>query len=114
MLSPHLFYHKHSTINRTTKGKEEIVPKVNLSRYSQSKAPPIDWLWAAILERMKVRGYDLKRMAEIAGVSYEYMRRLINQPTNTWPYGALSNICTEFGIALVPTVDSSTPPKEMM
>lgn len=90
------------------------MPRTKLGESFSRKAPPIDWLLAAILERKTVFHYDLKRMAEIADISYEYMRRLINQPTNTWPYGALSNICKEFGIALVPTVDGSTPPKEMM
>lgn len=87
------------------------MPRVKLMHYSEP--PPIDWLHAAILERRVAYGYDLKRVATVAGVSYEYMRRLINQPTDTWPYGALSNVCKEFGIKLVPSVNGSTP-EELM
>ena len=70
--------------------------------------PPIDWLWAAILERKVVMGYDLKRMAEVANVSYGYMRRLINTPTRRWPYGALLHICDAFGIEVTPSADGRT------
>ena len=82
------------------------MPKIN---YISKPAPPIDWLWAAILERKTVRGYDLKRLATVAGVSYDYMRELIRKPTAEWPNGALGKVCREFGIRLVPTVDGSTP-----
>ena len=84
------------------------MPKVNLGRY-KPKSQPIDWLWAAILERKVANGYDLKHMAKIAGVSYDYMRRLINTPTRDWPYGALDNVCKEFGIKMIPSVNGSTP-----
>ena len=83
------------------------MPKIKY--INQKKAPQVDWLWAAILERMRVNGYDLKRMAVVAGVGYEYMRKLINRPTTEWPHGALSNICKEFGIRLLPSVGGSTP-----
>ena len=85
------------------------MPKVNLGANLRSSAPPIDWLWAAILERKVAYGYDLRQMADVAGVSYEYMRRIINKPPREWPYGALTNICRKFGISLVPSVDGSTP-----
>lgn len=85
------------------------MPRVNLSRYTKNPAPPIDWLWAAILERQSVYGYDLKKMAEVAGVSYDYMRRIIRMPTSSWPYKALKNICGEFGIKLTPVVGNSFP-----
>lgn len=84
------------------------MPKTRLSRYS-SRTPPIDWLLAAILERKVANGYDLKKMANIAGVSYDYMRRLINTPPRDWPYGALDNVCKEFGIKMIPSVNGSTP-----
>lgn len=85
------------------------MPKVNLASNLRRNAPPIDWLWAAILERKVANGYDLKKMASIAGVSYDYMRRLINTPPRDWPYGALDNVCKEFGIRMIPSVNGSTP-----
>ena len=85
------------------------MPKVNLSRFSQKDAPPIDWLRAAILERKMAFGYDLKELAAVGGVSYEYMRRIYGNPPSAWPHGVLENICKEFGITLVPSVNGSTP-----
>lgn len=85
------------------------MPKTRLDAFHKSPDPPVDWLWAAILERKAVRGYDLKHMAQIAGVSYEYMRKLIVKPPHDWPYGALQNICKEFGIKMVPSVNGSVP-----
>lgn len=70
--------------------------------------PPIDWLWAAILERKIILGYDLKQMSEVANVSYGYMRRLINSPTRRWPYGALLHICDALGIEVTPSKDGRT------
>lgn len=84
------------------------MPKTRLDRLSR-RDPPIDWLWAAILERKMVRGIDLKHLASIAEVSYDYMRRLIVRPTAEWPSGALGKVCREFGIKLTPVVMGSTP-----
>ena len=85
------------------------MPKNCFDAFHKSPDPPINWLWAAILERKTVRGYDLKHMAQIAGVGYEYMRKLIVKPPHDWPYGALQNICKEFGIKMVPSVNGSVP-----
>ncbi len=85
------------------------MPRTRFDEFHKSKDPPIDWLWAAILERKTVRGYDLKHMAQIAGVGYEYMRKLINRPPCEWPHGSLQSICKEFGIKMVPSVNGSVP-----
>ena len=84
------------------------MPKTRLDAVAR-RDPPIDWLWAAILERKMVRRIDLKQMAVIAGVSYDYMRRLIARPTAEWPSGALGKVLREFGIKLTPSVMGSTP-----
>lgn len=84
------------------------MPKTRFDAFKKN-APPIDWLHAAILERKITYGYDLKKMAVVASVSYEYMRRLITLPPNRWPYGALTKVCEEFGIKMIPSVDGSTP-----
>ena len=75
------------------------------------EAPPIDWLWAAILERKMVLKYDLKQMAEIAGVSYDTMRRYIGQSPWTWTVDARTRICVEFGLKPIQTVQPA--PDEM-
>lgn len=89
------------------------MPKTRFDAFRKSADPPIDWLWAAILERKMVRGYDLKRLAQVAGVSYEYMRKLIMRPPYEWPYGALQNVCKEFGIKMIPQVNGSIPSEQM-
>ena len=79
-----------------TERKEEM-PKVN-RRYSPYKAPPIDWLWAAVLERTKVYGYDLKTMAQIAGVEYGHMRQLWRVSPWEWKKDVRDRVCHHFGI----------------
>lgn len=74
------------------------MPKVKLFRFSAKDAPPIDWLWAAVLERKTVLGYDLKRLSEVAGVTYDTMRRYIRQSPWTWTPEARARVCAEFGI----------------
>lgn len=87
------------------------MPKVNLNYRSTKNAPPIDWLWAAVLERKVVLGYDLKLMARIAGVSYETMRQYIRKSPWDWDDGARDRICKEFCIVPQRTV-TYAPPQE--
>lgn len=61
-------------------------------------APPIDWTWAAILERKTVLGYDLKEMARIANVPYDTMRRYIRMSPMEWKTNARERVLKEFGI----------------
>lgn len=62
--------------------------------------PPIDWLWAAILERKAQYGWDLKKMAEVAGVSYPVMRNLARKSPWEWSKSARENVCDAFGLEL--------------
>ena len=80
------------------------MPKVRLSQYAKKTAPPIDWLWAAVLERQIVLGYDLKRMANVAGISYDIMRRYIRKSPWLWPEKVRDDICREFGIETIRSV----------
>lgn len=66
--------------------------------------PPIDWLWAAVLERKMVYGHDLKTMAKIAGVSYTTMRDYITRSPWTWKYDARLRICRAYDIEPVQSV----------
>lgn len=80
------------------------MPKVN-RRYSPHKAPPVDWLWACVLERQKVYGYDLKTMAKIAGVEYGTMRRLWRKSPWEWSKVTRENVCHHFDINISVTPD---------
>lgn len=83
------------------------MPKSKLSDLISEKkrdAPPIDWLWAAILERKMVLGVDLKQMSIIAGVSYESMRRMITKSPWEWSADARTRVCKEFGLRPIQTV----------
>ena len=76
-------------------------------KFNTNAAPPIDWLWAAVLERKTVYGMDLVEMARIAGVEYGNMRQMINRSPWSWKREPRERICQHFGIniAVTPTVD---------
>lgn len=85
------------------------MPRVNLNYRSAKNAPPIDWLWAAVLERKMVLGYDLKQMAAVAGVDYNTMRHYIRKTPWEWANSARENICKAFGIVPQRTVQFAPP-----
>lgn len=83
------------------------MPKVNNKKLTKNTAPGIDWLWACILERQKVYGYDLKEMAAIAGVDYGNMRNLWRKSPWEWKRDVRDRVCRHFGIniSVVPGLD---------
>jgi len=83
------------------------MPKTKIGEKYSPKPPPIDWLWAAVLERKKVLRYDLKQMAEIAGVTYATMRRYIGISPWQWNDSARNNVCRRFGIKTVRRVEGA-------
>ena len=85
------------------------MPKVKLNYRRAKDAPPIDWLWAAVLERKVVLGYDLRMMARIAGVTYDTMRGYIRRSPWEWDSTARENICKEFCIVPTRTVQFAPP-----
>lgn len=66
--------------------------------------PPIDWLWAAVLERKTVLGYDLKTLAKVAGVTYDTMRKYIRKSPWTWTASARNAVCAELGVTATVSV----------
>lgn len=82
------------------------VPK-KVKKFDTSQAPPVDWLWASVLERQKVYGLDLKSMSKIVGVEYGTMRQMINRSPWEWKRQYRENVCQYFGIniAVTPQVD---------
>ena len=78
------------------------MPRTKLTdKYCAPKTPPIDWLRAAVLERQAVLGYDLKRLAVVGGVSYDYFRKLIRMSPWEWPTPVRERVCRELGIKCV-------------
>ena len=89
------------------------MPKVKLAEISKRGTPPIDWLWAAMLERKMVYHYDLKDMAKITGVSYETMRRYIRVSPWEWGKKAREQMCRGLGIKLIETIDGAPQEREV-
>ena len=89
--------------------RKHIMPKVNLGANLRRNAPPIDWLWAAVLERKMRFGYDLKALAKVAGVEYDTMRRYITISPWEWTEDARNRVCNELGIQPVKTVRFAPP-----
>lgn len=83
------------------------MPKVKLSRLSEQEYPPIDWLWAAVLERMKVMKLDLSDLAGIAGIHYELMRQRIRVSPWSWPDKERESVCKALGIKAIRTVEGA-------
>jgi len=74
--------------------------KVSFDIFTEEKAPPIDWLKAAILERQNVLCYNLKDLAAVGGITYDYMRRLIHTSPWLWPKKVRENVCNLLGITI--------------
>lgn len=74
-------------------------------KFQTSKAPEIDWLWAAYLERQKVYGLDLKEMAKIAGVSYGTMRQYQRHSPWEWPAYVRERVFDRLGVRIIPTMN---------
>lgn len=89
------------------------MPKVKLAELSRKGTPPIDWLWAAVLERKMVYNYDLKELAQIAGVSYETMRRYIRQSPWDWGTDTRKRLCRGLGIQLIEGVNGAPVEREV-
>lgn len=74
------------------------MPKLKKPAYLER--PPIDWLWAAVLERKAVYGMDLETMAKYCGISYPQMRQYIRKSPWEWPRPVRERLCSVFGIKI--------------
>ena len=83
------------------------MPKTKLTEKFSRKAPPIDWLRAAILERQAVLGYDLKQLAGVGGISYDSMRHYIRMSPWNWPPALREKICSALGLTPVMSVEGA-------
>lgn len=50
------------------------------------KDPPIDWLKAAILERMAVNGYTREDVCSLSGISTGTFRAMMTRPPAEWEH----------------------------
>ena len=79
------------------------MPKTKLGEKFSSHDPPVDWLWAIILERMKAKKVNIQTLAKAADISYDYMRKLINVSPWEWPRYVREYVCDYLGINLIVT-----------
>ena len=76
------------------------MPRTIFDTYAEEPAPPIDWLMAAILERMRVLKLNQKDLAEAAHVSHETMRGYFQKSPLKWPDDVRDNVCKLLGITV--------------
>lgn len=79
------------------------MPKVKLGK---EPPPPIDWLWAAVLERMAARGVTLQELAKMCGVSYGTMRNHARKSPWDWSRNMREKACEGLGIRICMTPDT--------
>ena len=79
------------------------MPKTIFDKFSKSQPPPIDWLWACILERKMQRKLSLQDIAKMAEVSYSAMRGYIRESPWAWPKEVRDRICKELGVKVIIT-----------
>lgn len=79
------------------------MPRTKLAEAFAPKDPPVNWLWAIILERMKVKHYTVQKLASAAGCSYDSMRHYINADPWSWPYKVRESVCEVLGVNIIIT-----------
>lgn len=76
------------------------MPRVNLGK-SIKKDPPIDWIKAAVLERMDAKEMTMKDLAAASGIGYANMRVLMDRSPALWKPDYLNRVCAVLGIETV-------------
>lgn len=77
-----------------------MMPRTIFDTYAEEPAPPIDWLMAAILERMRVLKLNQMDLAVAAHVRHDTMRKYMMRSPTTWPQDVRDNVCKLLGITL--------------
>lgn len=82
------------------KGMLKGMPKSKLadSISAIEKFPPIDWVSALMLERMKTLGFNYKTLADAAHIGYESMRKMNLTPIYLWRPEAREAVCKCLGL----------------
>jgi hypothetical protein len=75
------------------------MPKTRLDRYAKPKMPPVDLAWGAVLARKEQLGLDLKELAQRAGLSYDYTRKVFSMGSPAvWPPDTRDKILEALGL----------------
>ena len=65
---------------------------------NKTPPPPIDWLWAATLERRAALKVSIKDLAKLCNVSYGTMRNYCAESPWEWPRCTREKACKALGI----------------
>lgn len=65
------------------------------------KDPPIDWVKAAVLERMDAKKMTLKDLSAAVGISYPNMLVLMRKSPSDWKRQQRESVCRALGIETV-------------
>lgn len=68
------------------------------------KDPPIDWIKAAMLERLDAKHMTLKELSAVTGLGYENLRVLMRKSPMDWKREQREGVCRALGIETVLTV----------
>lgn len=75
------------------------MPKTRLERLGKPKMPPVDLAWGAVLARKEQLGLDLKDLAQRAGLSYDYTRKVFSMGSPAvWPPDTRDKILEALGL----------------
>ena len=76
------------------------MPRTIFDTYAEEPTPPIDWMMAAILERMRVLHLTNKDLAAAANIHYDTMRRWMLRSPAEWPRDIRDSVCKRLGITV--------------
>ena len=74
------------------------MPKTKLDKYAKPKYPPIDHALGMVLARKEAMNLDLKTLADMAGMSYSYIRSVWGKSPAEWPKDTRDKILTALGL----------------
>lgn len=74
------------------------MPKTRLDKYAKPKYPPIDHALGTVLSRKSDMHLDLKTLADMAGLSYSYVRSVWGKSPAEWPKDTRDKILAALGL----------------
>lgn len=77
-----------------------MMPNTIFDKYAETEIPEIDWLMAAILERMRVLKFNQMDLAVAAHVRHDTMRKYMMRSPLKWPDDVRDNVCKLLGITI--------------
>lgn len=80
------------------------MPRTRFDKLCEPKEPPIDWLKAAILERMDTKHMTKQALADAAGIGRDNMLVLMRKSPMDWKREQRESVCRALGIETMLTV----------